>query len=305
MVEWSRKREEKVLQTIGTHDDEAGSSPSKRSRQHETVEEDMFPRCVEEIEAILEIKVYKVGGQEEILVLNLGGVLLISMNQYIPSYAMSFTPLKGRVNLSRSLASTIRSPILKVLQKMITYGLCQRTIGYDKMQKNELWLMSMFEVRHQNGYANVACLMATWLKRNGVGSQRDSIICCGKLIKKLAKRIGLLTNGVLNSLSALAYCRALDGTTLRELISPNRRLIVEDPAPEVPRVAMPRGPCPSMQDLYDMKGHMEIRQEELKRMSRRQSYHSDRYAGLFENMARHYGYTLQGTYAPPGYDEVK
>ncbi|GKC70344.1 hypothetical protein Tco_1116227 [Tanacetum coccineum] len=64
------------------------------------------------------------------------------------------------LHFSRSLALTIRSPIMRVLQKMITYGLCQRTTGYDKMQRNELWLMSMFEVRHQNGYANVAWLMA-------------------------------------------------------------------------------------------------------------------------------------------------
>ncbi|GKE64983.1 hypothetical protein Tco_1519144 [Tanacetum coccineum] len=39
---------------------------------------------------------------------------------------------------------------------MITYGLCQRTTGYEKIQKNDLWLLSMFEDRHQNGYANMA-----------------------------------------------------------------------------------------------------------------------------------------------------
>ncbi|GJY74899.1 retrovirus-related pol polyprotein from transposon TNT 1-94 [Tanacetum coccineum] len=33
---------------------------------------------------------------------------------------------------------------------MITYGLCQRTTGYDKIQKNDLWLLSMFDARHQN-----------------------------------------------------------------------------------------------------------------------------------------------------------
>ncbi|GKF96541.1 hypothetical protein Tco_0289276, partial [Tanacetum coccineum] len=139
----------------------------------------------------------------------------------------------------------------------------------------------MFEARHQNGYANVAWLMVKWLKRKGVGSQRDSMICCGKIIMKLAKRMGLLTDEVLNSLSALTYCRALDTTTLRELIDPNGKLI-----------AMPRGPRPSMQDLYDRMSHMEIRHGTLQRMSRRQLYHTDRYAGLFEHMAEHYGYTL-------------
>ncbi|GJR07805.1 hypothetical protein Tco_0790457 [Tanacetum coccineum] len=35
--------------------------------------------------------------------------------------------------LFRSHTSTIRSPILRVIHKMITYGLCQRTTGYDKI----------------------------------------------------------------------------------------------------------------------------------------------------------------------------
>ncbi|GJR74199.1 hypothetical protein Tco_0086564 [Tanacetum coccineum] len=152
---------------------------------------------------------------------------------------------------------------------MISYGVCQRTTGYDKMQRNELWLMSMFKAKHQNGYVNVAWLMAKWLKRKGVGSQRDT----------------------------------LDATTLRELIGPDERLIVEDPSPEVPRVAMPKGPRPSMQDLYDRIGNMEICQGTLERMARRQSYHSDRYAGLFEYMVGQYNIPVQGAYAPPGYDK--
>ncbi|GKF58807.1 hypothetical protein Tco_0172344, partial [Tanacetum coccineum] len=96
---------------------------------------------------------------------------------------------------------------------------------------------------------------------------------------------------------------ALDATTLRELIGPDGRLIAEDPTPGVPRVATPRGLCPSMQDLYDRIGNMEIRQGTLKRMARRQLYHTDRYDRLFEHMVGHYGYTLQGAYARPGYDE--
>ncbi|GJU69874.1 hypothetical protein Tco_1256133 [Tanacetum coccineum] len=130
------------------------------------------------------------------------------------------------LHLSRILASTIRSPILRVLQKMITYGVCQRTTG--------------------------------------------------KFTTRIAKRMELLTDEVLNTLTALTYCRALDATTLRELISSNGRLIIEDPALGVPRVAMPRGTHPSMHDLY---------------------------AGLFEHMAGQNGYTQQGDYAPLSYDE--
>ncbi|GJV46513.1 hypothetical protein Tco_1431049 [Tanacetum coccineum] len=346
--------------TIGTHDDKAGSSRSKRSQQHETMKEAMLPFLnnmgyAKEIKAMLDIKVYKVGGHEEIFsseawrrVFDINKPIYTELcHVFYSTYDHTLTLLEfarrlsfyhsdeineegfevyfrgglrsdesfnardywlsisieEELHLSRSLASTIRSPILRVLQKMITYGLCQRTNGYDKMQRNELWLMSMFQVRHQNGYANVAWLMANWLKRKGVGSQRDSMIFCGQIITKLAKRMGLLTDEVVNSLSSPTYCRALDATTLRELIDFEGRLIADDPSPEVPRVAMPRGPHPSMQDIYDRMGNMKIRQGMLERMARSQLYHTDRYAGLFEHMTRHYRYTLQGAYAPPGYVE--
>ncbi|GKF11399.1 hypothetical protein Tco_0049325, partial [Tanacetum coccineum] len=84
------------------------------------------------------------------------------------------------LSLSRSYTSTIRSPVLRVMHKMMTYGLCQRTTGYDKIQKNEMWLLSMFDARHQNGYANVAWLIARWIKRKGAGTQKKSQICCGQ-----------------------------------------------------------------------------------------------------------------------------
>ncbi|GJY80000.1 hypothetical protein Tco_0492751 [Tanacetum coccineum] len=40
-----------------------------------------------------------------------------------------------------------------------------------------------------------------------------------------------------------------------------------------------------MQDLYDRMGRMEICQDAIERMEYRQSYHWDRYHGVFENMA--------------------
>ncbi|GJT47980.1 hypothetical protein Tco_0974137 [Tanacetum coccineum] len=89
------------------------------------------------------------------------------------------------LSLSRSHTSTIKNPILRVIHKMITYGLYQRTTGYDKVKKNDLWLLIMFDARHQNGYANAA-----WV----------------------------LTEDVVRSLSAPIYYRDLDTTTLRDLI---------------------------------------------------------------------------------------
>ncbi|GJW88886.1 hypothetical protein Tco_0164226 [Tanacetum coccineum] len=247
--------------TVGTHDDEGGSSRPKRTRQHDTMEEMMLP-CVhhefllwgyaEEIEEMLKIKVYEVGGQEEIfnkhsdelndeeIEVYFQGGLCSDEKFNARDYWLSISS-KENLHFSRSLASTIRSPVLMVLQKMITYG--------------------------SFGYVNVAWLMEKWLKRKGVGSQRDNMICCGQFITRIAQRMGLLSDEVMNSLSALTYCRALDATTLRELIDSNGRLIAEDPSPRVPRVAMPRGPHLSMQDLYDQMGNMEIRQGTLERIA--------------------------------------
>ncbi|GJS87550.1 retrotransposon ORF1 [Tanacetum coccineum] len=165
------------------------------------------------------------------------------------------------LSLSRSHTSTIRNLILRVIHKMITYGLCQRTTGYDKVQKNDLWLLSMFDARHQNGYANVAWVIAKWMKRKGVGTQKERGKC------------KVLTEDVVRSLSAPIYCRDLDTTTLRDLIDSDGKLIPEDPQPGVPRVGIPRPPRASMQDLYDRMGRMEIRQDAIERMKYRQSYH--------------------------------
>ncbi|GJZ21649.1 retrotransposon ORF1 [Tanacetum coccineum] len=172
----------------------------------------------------------------------------------------------------RSHTSTIKKPVLRVIHKMITYGLCQRTTGYDKIKKNDLWLLSMFHAKHQNGYANVAWVIAGWV----------------------------LIEDMVRSLSALIYCRDLDTTILRDLIDSDGKLIPKDPQPGVPRVGIPRPPRASMQDLYDRMGRMEIHQEAIGRMEYRQSYHWDRYQGVFEHMAEVYSVPMQGAYNPPG-----
>ncbi|GJW21603.1 hypothetical protein Tco_0032225 [Tanacetum coccineum] len=173
------------------------------------------------------------------------------------------------LHLSRSSITSVRFPILRVLHKMITYGLCQRTTGYEKIQKNDLWLLSMFEDRHQNGYENVAWVISKWMKRKGSGSQKDSQICCGQFITKIAKKSRVLTDETIHSLSTPVYCRDLDRTTLRELIDSEDRLIPDIPVDDVQRVAAQRAPRvqrASMQDLYERMGSMEIRQEAIERM---------------------------------------
>nr|GEV03231.1 hypothetical protein [Tanacetum cinerariifolium] len=86
-------------------------------------------------------------------------------------------------------------------------------------------------LRHQNGYVNVAWVIAKWMKRKGVGTQKESQICCGQFILKLARKCRVLTEDVVRSLSAPIYCRDLDTTTFRDLVDSDGKLIPKDPQP--------------------------------------------------------------------------
>ncbi|GKE13910.1 hypothetical protein Tco_1421487, partial [Tanacetum coccineum] len=184
------------------------------------------------------------------------------------------------------------------------YGLCQRTTGYEKIQRNDLWLLSMFEDRLQNGYANVAWVIAKWMKRKGAGSQKDIQICYGQFILKIARKSRVLTEETIRSLSTPVYCKDLDRTALRELIDSEDRLIPKISVDDVLRVAAQRAlrvQRASMQDLYERMGSMEIRQKAIEKMEYRHAYDWDRYQGVFENMAGVYSVSLQGAYNPLGY----
>nr|GEX14563.1 hypothetical protein [Tanacetum cinerariifolium] len=165
---------------------------------------------------------------------------------------------KENLSLSKSHTFTIKNLILRVIykmityslgkrttrviHKMITYSLCQRKTWYDKIKKNDLWLLSMFDARHKNGYAKVAWVIARWTKRKGDGTQKEIQICYGQFISKISRKCRVLTEDV---------------------------LIPEDPQPGIPRVGSPRPPIVSMKDLCDRIGRMEIRQEAIERMEYR------------------------------------
>nr|GEU53727.1 hypothetical protein [Tanacetum cinerariifolium] len=151
-----------------------------------------------------------------------------------------------------------------------TYEFDERINGYDKIHKNDLWLLSMFNARHQNRYTNVAWVIAKWIKRKGAVTQKESQICYGQFISKLARKCSLLTKDVIRILTAPIYCRDLDTITLRDLIDSDGKLILEDPQPGVPTVGIPRPLRASMQDLYDRIGRIEIRQEAIEHMEYRE-----------------------------------
>nr|GEX10702.1 hypothetical protein [Tanacetum cinerariifolium] len=141
------------------------------------------------------------------------------------------------------------------------------------------------------------------LRKKGVGTQRESLTCCGQFVTRIAKRLGKLSDEVLNGLSAPTYYRPLDANALRELIGSNGRLIPEEFAPSIPIMTTLRAPRRTTYDLYDKIGQLESRLGEIERMTCRQSYHSDRYARVLEHIAAHYGLTLRDPYDPPSYFE--
>ncbi|GJR51168.1 hypothetical protein Tco_1401689 [Tanacetum coccineum] len=275
-----------LQETMGTHDDEAGSSRSKRPRQHETVEEVLLHKVYHGVllkKGVTEMKSLelchefystyefdKVCADDElqtkkIIKFRLGG--LRSDNHINAHDYWLNISREENLGLSRSHTSTIRNPILR-------------------------------DARHQNGYANVAWVITRWMKRKGAGTQKESQICCGQFISKIARKCRVLTEDVVRSLSAPIYCRDLDTITLRDLIDSEGKLIPEDPQPGVPRVGIPRPPRASMQDLYDRMGRMEIRQEAIERMEYRQSYHWDMYQGVFEADGWFIVFHWQGAYNP-------
>ncbi|GJY30291.1 hypothetical protein Tco_0413786 [Tanacetum coccineum] len=236
------------LLTMGTPDDEAGSSRSKCSRQNETVEE-LLPRhissscvvnwdllnimgCDGEIDEMLRIRLqlfhefYSTYEFDEVCVddeLQTKKIIKFRLG----GRAQSLTLLEFARRLGLYQTIELKEEGFNVYfegglrsDEHFNAGLL-RTTGFDKIQKNDLWLLSMFDARHQNR---------------------------------------VVTEDVVRSLSAPIYCRDLDTITLRDLIDSEGKLIPEDPQPGVPRVGISRPPRASMQDLYD---RMEIRQEAI------------------------------------------
>nr|GEW14882.1 hypothetical protein [Tanacetum cinerariifolium] len=186
--------------SVGTHDDEAGSSScTKRARVTETFKEALLGRvfhdfllwnnynqmlksnyntnlarilpkkvyspCImdwtvlntlgygDTIGEMLEIKVNEIGG-DEILFTSEAWRRAFDINK--PIYTepcKSSTPLMNLMSeeelvLSRSSAKTIRKPVLKVIQKMITYSLCQRTTGLNGDTLGTLERMAHIQLYH-------------------------------------------------------------------------------------------------------------------------------------------------------------
>ncbi|GJU92283.1 hypothetical protein Tco_1304706 [Tanacetum coccineum] len=231
------------LPTMGTHDDEAGSSRPKCSRQYKTVEEVLLPQvhqefleweccnrdvksrmgCGKEINGMLRINLCEAGTNEEIF----------------PSVA-----LIGAFNINETIYSELCHEFYS------TYEF-DEVCADDKLKTKKIIKFKLGGRAHSLTLLEFARRLGLYhaeeldeegidMKRKGAGTQRESMICCKQFIIKIARKVRVLSDEVLRSLSALIYYRDLDTATLRELIDCDGKLIPEAPQPGVPRVAIPR-----------------------------------------------------------------
>ncbi|GJU21957.1 hypothetical protein Tco_1155299 [Tanacetum coccineum] len=245
--------------TIGGNDDVAGSSRSKHSRQYETMEEDILNGmgCDGEIDDILRIKLREAESNKEIFT---SVVWIRDFNIKEPIY----------LELCHEFYSTYEFDEVCANDELQTKKIIKFRLG------GHAYSLTLLEFARRLGLYHAKELDEDGFDVEKTGTQRESQICYGQFITKIARKARVLNDVVLRSLSALIYCIDLDTTTLRELIDSEGRLILEDPQPSVPRVGITRPPRASKKDLYKRMCNMEIRQGAIKRIPSRQSVSNDK-----------------------------
>ncbi|GJR34459.1 hypothetical protein Tco_1210143 [Tanacetum coccineum] len=237
--------------TMGTHDDEAGSSRSKRPRQHETVEEVLLPQVHHEFllwegcnrDGVLN----RMGCDGEI-----NDMLRIRLHED---------------NLNEEIFTSVAWIRAFNINKLIYAELCYEfysTYEFDKVcADDELQIKNIIKFRLGGRAHNLTFLEfarrlglyhADELEKDGFnvyfegGLRSDEHFNAQEYWLSISREENL-------GLSRL------DTTPLRDLIDSQGTLIPEDLQLGVPRVGIPRPPRAFMQDLYDRMSRMEIRQE--------------------------------------------
>ncbi|GKA84763.1 reverse transcriptase domain-containing protein [Tanacetum coccineum] len=182
-------------ETMGENDVEAESSRSKCSRQFETIEEVLLTQvdhdfllrevnwdvlngmgCDGEIDDMLRIKLHEAESNEEIFTFvawtrafNIKEPICVELCYELGLYYADELEEDGfDVYFQGDLHSDEHFNAQEYW-----------TTRYDKIQKNDLWLLSMFDARHQNGYANVTWLIARFVYDY---TERELINSEGRLI---------------------------------------------------------------------------------------------------------------------------
>ncbi|GJW44370.1 hypothetical protein Tco_0073169 [Tanacetum coccineum] len=234
--------------TVGTNNDEAGSSRPKRTRQHKIVEEAMLLRGVlnnwvmpKKLKRCLRLRCTRWEEKRRYSVLKLGDASLTSMNQY--------------VKLCHEFYSTYEFDEVVMDEELMTKKLIKfRLAGHGHSLTllefaRRLGLYSSheihnggFELYFQGGLRNDDHFNANeyWLSI----SSEEELHLSRSAASTIRNPILRVLQKMITYVAKEKRSRSLDDTTLRELIGSNGRLIAKDPAPGVPRFAMPRPPLP-------------------------------------------------------------
>nr|GEW95012.1 integrase, catalytic region, zinc finger, CCHC-type, peptidase aspartic, catalytic [Tanacetum cinerariifolium] len=198
-LNWIHNEEnrQEVIKIIGIHDDEVGSSRSKRPRQHETVEEIRAFNINEPNYVELCHEFYSTYEFDEVCVDDeLQTKKIIKFRLGRRAHSLTLLEFARRLELYQAVELKEEGFNVYFEGGLRNDEHFNRTTGYDKIQKNDLWLLSMFDARHQNGYANVAWVIARWIKKKGARTQKESQICYGQFILKIARKCRVLTEDV-------------------------------------------------------------------------------------------------------------
>ncbi|GJS84686.1 gag protease polyprotein [Tanacetum coccineum] len=323
--------------TMGTHDDEAGSSRPKRSRQYETVKEVLLPQVYHEflewegyksryntkLAHLLPTHVYspctvnwdilnRMGCGEEI-----DGMLRINLCE-AGNYEEIFT------SVAWVRAFNINEPVYSKL--------CHEfysTYEFDEVCVNdELKTKKMIKFR-LGGRAHSLTLLefsrrlglyhAKELDEEGFDvyfqgglhseehfnaqeywlsiSREENL----SLSRSHAATIRNLILRVLHKMITCGLCQRPTGRRENELVLRERESMICC-GQFITKIAR-KARVLSDEDLHERMGSMDIRQGAIEKMAYRQSYHWDRYVEVFEHMVGVYSVPLQGAYNPPGYDQ--
>ncbi|GJQ94278.1 hypothetical protein Tco_0005417 [Tanacetum coccineum] len=292
--------------TMGTNDDEAGSSRSKLSR-HETVEEVLLPQVHHEfllwegcsrdaksrmgydgeINDILRIRLRKAGSNEEIFIF-VAWIRAFNINE--PIYAELCHEFYSTYEFDEVCAddelqtkNIIKFRLGGRAHNLTLLEFAQRLGLYQVVKLEE----EGFNVYFEGGLRNDDNFNAQdyWLsisRDDNLGLSRSHTSTIRNPILRTPKWVCKCSLGDCemdeeerswDSERESNLLWKLDTTILRDLIDFDGKLIPEDPQSGVPRAGILRPLRASMQDLYDRMGKMEIRQEAIERMEYRQSYH--------------------------------
>nr|GEZ98404.1 hypothetical protein [Tanacetum cinerariifolium] len=179
------------------------------------------------------------------------------------------------LSLSRSHASTIKYLVLRVIHKMITYGLYQRTTGELIDSKSRLIpkdpqpgiprvgiprprRASMWDSYDRMGRMEIRQKAIEWMEM-GCDGEIDDMLRIRLREARFDEEIFTYTPKWVCKCCLVDY-KVDEEKKSWELIDSKSRLIPEDPQPGIPRVGIPRPRRASMWDSYDRMGRMEIRQ---------------------------------------------